>query len=83
MSISIMEAMRLVAPNCVALLLVREKLAVTDKDSGDYKRPKESEKQLAYDTVDHLLKIDWRSSAAKLAQVVAEMRKKSGEQDEA
>ena len=77
MSISIMEAMRLAAPNCVALLLVRDNLATLPKESEDYARLKEQERQLAYEIADCLLKIDWRSSAAKLAQVVAEARKKN------
>lgn len=83
MSISIMEAIRKAAPTCVALLFVREQLSVTPREIEEYQRLKENEKRLVYEIADCLMQIDWRSSAAKLAQVVAEMRKKNGEENEA
>jgi hypothetical protein len=79
MSISIMEAMRLAAPNCVALMLVRERMAATPKGTEEYARLQEDERRLAFEIVDYLLKIDWRGSLEKLTRVIAETRKKNGE----
>lgn len=81
MSISIMEAMRIAAPTCVALLFVRDQLSVTPRGIEEYSRLKEEEKRLVYEIADCLMRIDWRSSAAKLAQVMAEVKKKNGEKD--
>lgn len=79
MSISIGDAVKRVAPDLLAIALLRESRKNLKLRDEQLRVSKEKERELAIQVVDVLLEVEWRKSPNHIFDLIDRLRKKSGE----
>lgn len=79
MSISIGDAVKRVAPDLLAIALLRESRKSLKLRDEQLRVSKEKERELAIQVVDVLLEVEWSKSPNHVFDLIDRLRKKSGE----
>lgn len=72
--LSMFEAMKQVAPNLVSITLLREAAARYPAGSAEWHDIKKREVPLQREVIETLLRVDWKGSVSRMADLVRKIR---------